>query len=187
MLRRRHIGPQHATPLDQRIILQLDPGAKAAFERLRRNVDTLACHVVLPAVIRAAQPALLVASEPERDAAVGAELVDQPEASVRVPKGQQPLREQFDADRGPFILGQLARQERRQPIAPEQIAHRRARTGLGQQLVLRSRQHGDAFSNNAYLLPATYSGSKPSKLAILETTVAIPESQCLESGDRLKA
>src|SRR3974390_3658258 len=69
LLRRTHIGPQNAAFLDQRIRLQLDALAVAALFRLRRHVDTLAGVVVLPAVIWAAQPVLLVAAKPQRDAA----------------------------------------------------------------------------------------------------------------------
>ena len=77
LLGRTHVGPQHAAALDQRIGLQLDLLAVAAFRRLRRHFDALAGVVVLPAVIGAAQAVVLVAAEPQRDAAVGAELVGQ--------------------------------------------------------------------------------------------------------------
>src|SRR5258707_11049659 len=45
--------------------------------RLRGDLDTLSRDVVLPAVIRTAQAALLVPGEPQGDAAVGAEFVHQ--------------------------------------------------------------------------------------------------------------
>ena len=86
-----HVGPQHAAALDERIALQLDALAEARVLRLRRDLDALAGDVVLPAVVRAAQPALLVAAEPERDAAMRAELVDQAEAALRVAEGDQLL------------------------------------------------------------------------------------------------
>ena len=75
-LGRTHIGPQHVAALHQRIGRELDLLAEAAFRGLRRNLDAPAIHVVFPAVVRAAQPALLVAAEPERHPAMGAEFVD---------------------------------------------------------------------------------------------------------------
>ena len=59
LLRRAHVGPQHAAALDQRIGLQLDLLAEAAFRRLRRHLDALAGDVVFPAVIGAAQAVVL--------------------------------------------------------------------------------------------------------------------------------
>src|SRR5689334_6549702 len=84
LLRRPHVGPQHAAALDERIGLQLDLLAVAALARLRRHLDALAGVVVLPAVIGAAQAAVLVAAEPQRHAAVRAELVGERELAVGV-------------------------------------------------------------------------------------------------------
>jgi hypothetical protein len=50
---------------------------------------------------------VLVAAEPQRDAAVGAELVGQRIAALRVAPGQQPLAEQLDPHRRAFVLGQF--------------------------------------------------------------------------------
>ena len=55
---RPHIGPQHRAALHQRVGLELDLLAEAAFARLGGNVDALAGDVVFPAVIGAAQPGL---------------------------------------------------------------------------------------------------------------------------------
>src|SRR5262249_32937610 len=93
------IGPDHVAKLDARVRLELDPLAVAALFRLGRHIDALTGHIVFPAVIRAAQPALLVASKPERDAAMGAELVHQADAALRVAEGQQALGEKFYAHR----------------------------------------------------------------------------------------
>ena len=89
LLRRSHIGPQHPAALHQRIGFQLDLLAEAALDRLRRHFDALPGMVVFPAVIGAAQPVLLVAAEPERDAAMRAELVDQAVASLGVAEGER--------------------------------------------------------------------------------------------------
>src|SRR5204862_7683371 len=103
---------------------------------LGRNLDALAGDVICPAVIRTAQAALLVAAEPERHAAVGAELVDQPETVPGVAKCDEALREQLDPHRRAIRLGQLLGEQRRQPVAPEELAHRRARAGARQKFVL---------------------------------------------------
>ena len=121
LLGRAHVGPQHAAALDQRIGLQLDLLAEAALLRLRRHVDALAGVVVFPAVIGAAQPVLLVAAEPQRDAAVGAELVGQRVAALGVAPGQQPLGQQLDPHRRAFVLRQFLGQQRRHASAARNI------------------------------------------------------------------
>ena len=136
LLRRAHVGPQHAAALDQRIGLQFDLLAEAALGRLGRHLDALAGVVVLPAVVRAAQPVLLVAAEPQRHAAVRAELIGQRIAALRVAPGEQPLGEELDAHRRAFVLRQLRGQQRGLPVQPEHLAHRRAGAGLGEEVVL---------------------------------------------------
>ena len=141
MLRRPHVGPQHAAPLDQRIGAQPDHRAEAALLRLRRNLHALAGHVVFPAVIRAAQPAFLVAAEPQRHAAMRAEFVHQPVATLGVAEGDQPLRQKLHAHRRAVVLRQFLGQQRRHPVAAEHLAHRRARAGAGQQVILFLAKH----------------------------------------------
>ena len=109
LLRRSHIGPQHPAALHQRIGFELDLLAEAAFDRLRRHFDALAGMVVFPAVIGAAQPVLLVAAEPERDAAMRAEFVDQAVASLGVAEGEQPLGQELHPHRRAFVLRQVPR------------------------------------------------------------------------------
>ncbi len=89
---------------------ELDLAAEAALDRLRGHLDALAGDVVFPAVIGAAQPILLVASEPERHAAMGAELVDHADAPLRVTEGKQPLGQELDPHRRRIGLGYLGRQ-----------------------------------------------------------------------------
>ena len=138
---RAHIGPQHRAALHQRVGFELDLLAEAALARLRRNVDALAGHVVFPAVIGAAQAGFLVAAEPERHAAVGAELVDQAVPAVAVAEGEQPLGEDLHPHRGAVVLRQLFVEQRRDPVGAEQLAHRRAGAGLRQQIVLFFSEH----------------------------------------------
>src|SRR5437870_7074899 len=113
LLRRRaHVGPDDAAQLRARVRLELDALAYAAFFRLGGQVHALAVHVVLPPVVRAAQPALLVAAEPERHAAMGAELVDDADAPFAVAERDQLLSQQFHANRGAVALRQLRVEQR---------------------------------------------------------------------------
>ena len=141
LVRRTHIGPQHVAALDQRIGLELDLRAEAGLHRLRRHLDALAVDAVLPAVIGAAQSVVLIASDPERRAAMGAELVHQRIVALAVAPGDQPLGQKLHPHRRASVLGQLARQHRRQPVAAEQGAHRRAGSGLGEEIVLFFAEH----------------------------------------------
>ena len=136
-----HIGPQHRAALHQRIGCELDLFAEAALDRLGGNLDALAGHVVFPAVIGAAQPALLVASEPQRHAAMGAEFIDQAVAALGIAEGKQALGEKLDPYRRAIVVRQFLGEQRRQPIAAEQLSHLRAGAGLGQKLVLFFSEH----------------------------------------------
>ena len=138
---RPHIGPQDAAALDERIGGELDLLGVAALHRLRRHHEALAVHVEFPAVIGAAQPAFLVAPEPQRGAAMGAEFVDEPELAVAVAEGDQPLGEDLHPDRRTIVLGQFFAEQGRQPVAAEKITHRRAGAGLGHEIVLFLLQH----------------------------------------------
>src|SRR6266700_561228 len=92
-------------------------------------------------MIAAAQAALLVAAEPERYAAMGAELVHQSETALGIPKRNESLRQKLDAHRRAIRLRQLFRQHGRDPIAPEQVAHRRVRPGPGEKVVELAGRH----------------------------------------------
>src|SRR6266481_1405981 len=107
LLGRPHISPQHRPALHQGIGFELDLLAEAALARLRGNVDALAGHVVFPAMIGAAQAGLFVTREPERNPAVGAELVDQSIPAFAVAEGKQPSGQQLDAYGWAIILRQL--------------------------------------------------------------------------------
>ncbi len=132
---RTHIGPDRSAAFHAGVGLELDLAAEAALGRLRGNVNALPVHIVLPAVVGAAQAAFLTAPEPERGAAVRAELVEQCHAPVRVTEGDQRLREQLHPHRRAVRLGQFLGKQRRDPVASEQPAHQLARAGARQQLV----------------------------------------------------
>src|SRR5436190_24036262 len=151
--RRAHVGPDHAAQLHARVRLELDALAYAAFFRLGGQVHAVAVHVVLPAVVRAAQPALLVAAEPERHAAMGTELVDEADAPFAVAERDQLLSQQLHANRRAIALRQLGVEQRRYPVAPEQLTHRRAGTGAGQELVHFLSQHSRTLLLSMSILP----------------------------------
>ena len=92
---------------------------------LRRAVDDVAFDVDFPAVVEAAQAALLVAAQRERRAPVRAMLVQHADAAGGVAKRHQILAQQPHAHRRPVALGDLFGQTRRYPVAAHQLAHRR--------------------------------------------------------------
>ena len=94
---------------DQRVGFQLDLLAEAALDRLGRHLDALAGDIVFPAMIGAAQAGLLVAAEPERNAAMRAELVDQAVAPLGVAEREQALGQELDPHRRAFVFRQFAR------------------------------------------------------------------------------
>ena len=134
--RRSHIGPQDAAARDQRIGRDLDLLGEAALVRLGRHFDALAGDVELPAMIGAAQPAFLVAAEPQRRAAVRAELVDQTVASVAVAKGDEALGKHLHPHRRAVVFGKLFGQQDRRPVTAKQPAHRGVVAGPRHQIVL---------------------------------------------------
>src|SRR5712691_7510157 len=78
---RAHVGPDHAAALDAGVGRDPDPVLEVALRWLGRHVDAAAIEVVFPAVVDAAQSALLVAAKEERGAAVRAILLHQPDAA----------------------------------------------------------------------------------------------------------
>jgi hypothetical protein len=129
--------------LDQRIGFQLDLLDEAALLRFGRHVDALSGEVELPTMIWTAQSAFLIATEPQRYAAMGAEFVDQTEPAKAVAKRNQPLRQKLDPHRRTVVCRQFLSQQRRQPVTPEKIAHRRAGAGPGDHFVLILPKHAD--------------------------------------------
>src|SRR3981081_1852133 len=105
------------------------------FLRLVQLVDAGAGPVELPAVIDAAQAALLVAPKIERYAAMRAIFLDEADAPLGVAEGDELLPHQFDAHRRTVRLADLTRQAGRAPIPPPRIAHRRCGAGAGYQFV----------------------------------------------------
>src|SRR5262249_32945855 len=86
-------------------------------------------------------PVLLVAADPQRRAAMGAEFVDHRIAPLRVAPGDEPLRQELNPYRRTLVFGQFACKQCRQPVAAEEPAHGRAGTGLGEEVVLFFPEH----------------------------------------------
>src|SRR4029077_20296696 len=88
--RRRHlvgraeIGPYEPTELDRRIGGDVDVLLELMLRRLVELIDAVAFDVEFPAVIDAAQPALLVPPKEQRDAPMRADFFDQADPAVAV-------------------------------------------------------------------------------------------------------
>ncbi len=138
---RSHVGPDDAAGLARRISDVADHLAEVRIA-LGRCLEHLAGHVKLPAVIDAAQAALFVAAIDQRGATVRAEFVHQPDAALGIAEGDQGFAEKLDRDWRAIGLRQPLGQHRRNPVLTEQPAHRGARTGSRQKLVLFPRDAG---------------------------------------------
>ena len=129
-LARAHVGPDH--PVD--LTAGVGDGAhlfhEVAFGGLVGHVEAGAGDVVLPAVVVAAEPALLVAPEEERGAAVGAVLGDEANVAVGVAEDDEVLAEEADALQGAVTLRQVAGGQEGVPELAEQVAHGCAGTDL---------------------------------------------------------
>ncbi len=101
-----------------------------------RHINALAGSIELPAVIDTAQTAFFIASEVEVGPPMGAARLDKPDPSIRLPEQQEILAHVADTFR-PFVdLCDFLRQRNGLPEPPEQIAHRRARAGACQKLIV---------------------------------------------------
>jgi hypothetical protein len=90
-------------------------------------------------VIDAAQAAFLVAAEEQRGGTVRTALVDEADAALRVAEGDQLLAQQLHPHRRTIRRGKLIAEQRRNPITPHELPHRRAGTGPRQQLIVFAR------------------------------------------------
>ena len=87
-------------------------------------------------MIDAAQARLFVAAEEQRRAAMRAVVVRGSRLAVGVAERDQVFAEQPEAEGIAVRRRQLGRQQRGQPEAAEQLAHRRAGPGARQELVV---------------------------------------------------
>ena len=137
---RPHVRPDDAAALGARVGGQGDLVLEVRLRPLVGHVDAAAIRLVLPAVVDAAQAALLVAREVEGGAPVGAELGQQTGAPARGAVGHQVLAQDPHA-LDPTARRQLGRQHHGDPVLPHQIADERPRSHLRQLRVLFGGQH----------------------------------------------
>jgi hypothetical protein len=104
--------------------------------RLGGHVDDVAVDVEFPAVIEAAQAALLVATEDQRCTAMQAELGEHAQLAVRIAEDDQVFAQEPGADRRAVLLRDLVREADRQPVAAHDAAHGRVALDAAQQVVL---------------------------------------------------
>ena len=95
-----------------------------------------------PAVIGAADAAVLVAAKEQVGAAVRAARRDETDRAVGGAERTQVLAEDGDADRRAVGFRQFGAEQHGMPEAAEQVAHRRLRAGAGEQDVIGFGKHG---------------------------------------------
>ena len=109
---------------------------------LRRHLDDVAVNVELPAVIEAAQAAILVAREHQRGAPVRAVFVEHADATFAVAENNEVLTEQTNLDRRAVGLRDFLGQAGGDPVPAHDLAHRRIALDAAQQVVFLLRHHG---------------------------------------------
>jgi hypothetical protein len=119
---RPHIDPDESGALDRLVGPRLHLVLEVLMRRHARHVDAVARDVELPAVIDAADPAFLVASQEQRRAAVRAAVVHHADPACAVAKRDQLLAEQHQANRR-AVGREFRGQRRRNPVMPHQLAH----------------------------------------------------------------
>ena len=87
-------------------------------------------------MVDAAQATLLIAAKEQRRASVRAISVHKSDATIRIAEGDQILAHDPHADGYTVCSPQFFRQGDRQPEEPEEFAHRRARIGVRNELVV---------------------------------------------------
>jgi hypothetical protein len=133
---RPHVNPDQAAVDGRRIRRNPNLVFEVAFGRLGRHVDAVAVDVEFPAMVDAANAALLIATEVKRGAAVRTVSLDDADFVVGVAKGDQILAEQAQANGRAIWIGQLVTQHRGQPEAAKQFAHRRSRPDTTREFVI---------------------------------------------------
>ena len=119
---RPHIDPDQPGAFDRPVRLGADLVLEVLMRRHVRHVEAVAGHVEFPAVIDAADPALLVAAQEQRRAAVRAAMIHDADPALAVAKGDQLLAEQHQAKRRAAALN-LGGHQRGDPVFPHQLTH----------------------------------------------------------------
>src|SRR5579883_395804 len=89
------VGPDHAAQLDGRMGLHADLLLEPAGRGLVRHVHAGALNIEFPAVVHAAQTALLVPTQEHGGQTVRAVLLEQPDVAVCVAEGDELLPQQL--------------------------------------------------------------------------------------------
>src|SRR5690348_12741756 len=129
-----HVNPDQAAVNGRRIrrilsLKLLSGGSDGMSTQLPSDVE-------FPAMVDAANAALLIATEVKRGAAVRTVSLDDADFVVGVAKGDQILAEQAQANGRAIWIGQLVTQHRGQPEAAKQFAHRRSRPDTTREFVV---------------------------------------------------
>ena len=156
-----------------------DLGGEAGLRGLARHLHAAAVVTEFPAVIDAPHAGLFDPAEIERGAPVRTELGDEPGPAARGPVGDEALAQQLHP-LDPPTRRQLAGQHDRGPVATEQIAHRRPRSGQRQQLVVFPIQHGRLLPARRERTPAAADVADGQKRAGRESTRRLgrPHEDC---------
>ena len=146
-LGRAEVGEDDPVRLAARVGGRAHLGGEVAARRFAGHVDAVPVPVVFPAVVDAAQAVLLVATEEEAHAPVGARLGDEADLTARVPERHETFTKRTHAYGRAVGLRQFARQEHRLPEAAEQFAHRPSFAHAGQEFVVLHAQHARMILN----------------------------------------
>ena len=138
-----HVRPDHVArfPRLERANRRSRPDPFRRFRSQRGHLQAVALVVELPAVIGAADAAILHPPEKEVRAPMRADRLDDADTAPRVTKGNEVLAEELDALRRTVGLRQFPRQQRGHPVRAEDVPHRSVRPGLGQSRVIFRRKH----------------------------------------------
>ena len=144
---RAEISPDHAAAFDGRKGSRFHIGFDAIPVRGVRQIDAIAVHVELPAVIDAADAALLIAAPEQVGAPVRAVGIQNAHAAVAVAERNQIFAKYAKPDRRAVRLRHLGDQHHRQPEPPEQVAHRGSWADANQQFVVFNGHHCRFLAN----------------------------------------
>src|SRR5438105_13960548 len=116
-----------------------------------------------------------------------AEFVENTHLAVAVPEGHQPLAKERNAQGGAVGLRDLHGDTDRKPIAPEDLAHGRARGNPANSLVVTAWKHGPN-SRTTNVLPWKNIGREESRrlLRAIPTGKFDDNVHCLGSGRRYR-
>jgi hypothetical protein len=146
-----HIGPDDSVTLDCLVGRGFDSRFELLMRQQIRLINAISSNIKLPAMIRAANAAALVAAEKQRRAPVRTTVVHDSHTPLAVAKSNELLAKQHQSDRG-SISSKLRRLRRGNPIFPHQVAHRGSRPDARQQLAFVCSAHRQVIVSSATLV-----------------------------------